>query len=496
MSIHRLTIKATVATAIGVVVLAGSVAAQADRAGGDAVTPRVLTFANVSLSPVGQMTSWAEAVGKESAGTLTVEFHHGWREGETDFEASTIADVAAGRADLAFVGARAFDTVGTNSFQALMAPLLVDSHELQTAVFDSGIPQEMLAGLNDLGVVGIVALPGPMIKILGKTHPYVTPSDYTGEVIGIQASALHSSTFEALGATSSPLHADADISGVDGYAKQLAAIWGSHFEFDADYVTANVNLWPRPLILFANAEVFESLDDQQRAAIASAGPVAVEAALEASRIEDADGGSALCDAGMQFPVATDDELAELRTALEPVYEQLAADPETSSFLDAIKSIKADVGAPPHSVVCAQAALPPAASDSGETAILAGPPEGRYFRTVTGADWLAHGSACGPVDADIDPESESYGELWLIDGRAEHWGPNDAGELRPGLLGTYSVFRDRIEIDETGGASFSLHWEFDGSELVLSDLEFIHIDSDDGCGHVDAWTAFPWVLMEG
>src|SRR5688572_7094974 len=42
--------------------------------------------------------------------------------------------------------------------------------------------------------------------------------------------------------------------------------------------------------------------------------------------------------------------------------------------------------------------------------------------------------------------------------------------------------------ETVGASFSLHWEFDGRELVVSDLDFIHIDVHARRYHVDVWPA--------
>ena len=57
-----------------------------------------------------------------------------------------IEDVQAGKVDMGWVGARAFDAVGVTSFQALVAPFLVDSYELQDRVFQAGIPAADAAG--------------------------------------------------------------------------------------------------------------------------------------------------------------------------------------------------------------------------------------------------------------------------------------------------------------------------------------------------------------
>ena len=225
----------------------------------------MLTFAQANEGePPEQLLRWAADVERLSAGTLTIEFNNGWRMGEVDYEAGTLADVGDGKVDLAWVGARAFDTVGVESFQALVAPMLVDSHDLQAAVFEAGIPERMLDGVEELGVVGIGVLPGPMRKLLGKDHPYVTVEDFAGAVVGLQASGVAEQTFTALGATTTRLPSGADIGEVDGYEQQLASIWGNHYELQADFVTANVNLWPRPLVIVADTDVFESLDPDQQ----------------------------------------------------------------------------------------------------------------------------------------------------------------------------------------------------------------------------------------
>ena len=314
MSKHRSTMKVAIGLVACSTLVAACGGASAGRAGGETRdAPRVLTFAQpIEGDPPEQLLRWADEVERLSTGTLKIEFHNGWRSGEVDYEAGTLADVGDGKVDLAWVGARVFDTVGVESFQALVAPMLVDSHDLQAAVFEAGIPEQMLDGVEELGVVGIGVLPGPMRKLLGKDHPYVTPDDFRGDVIGLQASDVAEQTFTALGATTTRLPSGADISEVDGYEQQLDSIWGNHYELEAGFVTANVNLWPRPLVIVAGADVFESLDADQQDVLRDATANAIPGALEASRDEDASGGEGLCRAGMTFATASAAELDALR----------------------------------------------------------------------------------------------------------------------------------------------------------------------------------------
>ena len=132
-------------------------------------------------------------------------------------------------------------------------------------MFDAGIPDEMLAGLDTIDLAGIGILPGPMRKVLGVSHAFASPSDFAGQLVGIQDSAIAEQTMLALGATTQNIAAGADIAGLDAYEQQLESIAGYEYWRDAEYVTANVNLWPRLTVVFMNGERFASLaEDQQR----------------------------------------------------------------------------------------------------------------------------------------------------------------------------------------------------------------------------------------
>ena len=134
--------------AVGLAGCGGSTAEDdqsADRANKAGAKPAqekvVLTLASgLNGSPPAQIQAFADEVARRSNGAIRIRIVGDWQHGNPHGEAATIDDVRAGKADLAWVGARVFDTVGVRDFQALVAPFLVDSQALQQRVFEAGVP--------------------------------------------------------------------------------------------------------------------------------------------------------------------------------------------------------------------------------------------------------------------------------------------------------------------------------------------------------------------
>lgn len=457
---NRLTRLLSAAAIVSVVLVAiGCVNRDNDKAGGSATTePRVITMAQSNRgAPTPQLTRWAEDVRRRSAGALRIEFEDGWRFGEAKYEAGTIEDVKAGKVDMAYVGARVFDTVGVKSFQALSAPMLVDSYELQEAVFNAGIPDQMLAGLDKIDLVGIGVLPGPMFKTLGVSKPFVRPSDFAGTVIGIQDSALAEQIVLALGATPHAVPTSAELNGLDGYEQPLPSIVGNHYEATAGFVTANVNMWPRPLVIVMSDQASESLTPAERRVLREAARAAQSDALNVSRSEDDDAVAYLCQKGMTLTVASEQDLADLNAAFEPLYQQLVANSETESYIDTIRALKETVGTAPEAPEC------PIAKHAEDTEAF---PQGTYEMTLALSDWPDSCLAEVGVAKNSIPDTTlhratfnagSYEVLVDVD-----------GTMQPGDNGTYTVFRDRISFT-SAGTTGNARWSFDGKNLTFSDL---------------------------
>jgi TRAP-type C4-dicarboxylate transport system substrate-binding protein len=465
-SIQRAGVAALVALATTVVACTGS---SGDKAGGvEASEPRVLTLANPNDGePPAQIGSWAEEVARLSGGTLAIEFENGWRLGEPLYEAGTLEDVKAGKVEMGWVGSRVFDTVGVTSFQALGAPLLVDSYDLESAVFEAGIPEQMLEGVSELDLVGVGVLPGPMRKVLGVSKPFVRPGDFEGQVIGLQDSAVADASLSALGATPRAVPSGAKLDGLDAYEQQLGSIAGNSYETGADYVTANVNLWPRPLVIVMGKDAFESLTDQQRSALRAAAAAAMPEALAAARAEDEEWAPVLCRRGLTFAAASQSDVAKLRQAFEPVYEELAGEAETKSYIDSITGLKTEIAASAESPVCD--------SESGvRVEPKPSPIDGVYSTTVTRVALEQ-----SPLLYDLsEVNDQNWGTLTLTfdQGRVTVEQENDV--TSSSTSGTYEVDGDTVILEMTNGENtgetFAARWSLFRDKLTFTRDEALGI----------------------
>jgi TRAP-type transport system periplasmic protein len=328
-------------------VLAGCTGPGLDKAGGtQARQSAVLTLANFS-GPTGELDGFVGEVRRLSAGTMRIDIEYRWRFGQVRNETGLIGDVRAGKADLGVVGSRAWDSVGVNSFRALNAPLLIDSYALQDRVLRSPMIGQMLQRLRPLELAGIGVLPGPLRKPLGITRPLLRPADYAGLRIGVPQSLVADATMRALGATPVGFPAGGPISGFGATEAQISAIQGNQYDRAGKYLTANVNLWPRSLVLFANGKAWAALTPAQRRILRQAVTDDQAAETNVVRSNERTDTAILCRRGLlHFLTASPADLAALWRAVQPVYDQLERDPQTRRYIRQIEAMGKGISAQP------------------------------------------------------------------------------------------------------------------------------------------------------
>ena len=428
-----------------------------DKAGGNAPGKTTVLTLAVPFGQPTEVNGFAEEVTRLSHGTMRIAVTPRWRYGQINYEKGLIADVRAGKADLGAAGSRAWDSVGVNSLRALGAPFLIDSYPLQDRVLASPMIPVMLRGLRRLGLVGLGVLPGELRRPLAVTHALLGPSDYRGRTIGVQQSLVASSTMRALGASPVWFGGGASIAQFDGIEYDVSDIQGSGYDDPGTYLTSNVVLWPRPVVLFASRVAFARLSPAQRRILKRS--VVDDRTAETNamvRAERADTEILCSRRKLRFVAASQADVAALRRAVRPVDAELERDPQTRRFIADIQTLRAEVGAPTAKVPRCRASASVGAP-AGATAV-----DGAYAVTVDARDLTASQrlpEAYGAWQIVLDRgrfrfTQRSDGADWVGVGRvrvvgdemrwtiifAGDWGPHGAPDGVP--LKTHDVLRFR------------------------------------------------------
>ena len=361
--------------------------------------PVELTMAN-GLSDPEELSTFVREVSALTGGTVRIDVRSQWRAGQADYESGLIADVRAGKADLGVVGSRAFDSAGVPSLRALDAPLLITSYAAEEKVLASPVASTLLSAFSPMGLTGIGILPGDLFRPDGTAGPLVKPSDYAGQRIATQQSSVADATLRALGAQPQWLPAGGTISRSDGVLQSIRAIEGFEYDKTAKFLTANVALWPRPLVVFANGKAVAKLTPAQRKELQQAAIAALPGSMAVLQGDERESAQDLCRiAGFSVETATQADLAALRTAVAPVYAQLDQDPATRSAIGSVRTVAGSV-TPEAAPSC-----PSQASSSADKS----PLDGVYtMDTKIGDD---------PADSDVVPEN--YGH-WVFVFHGSHF----------------------------------------------------------------------------
>ncbi len=370
-----------------------------DRAVVPTPRPVVLTMAN-GLTDSEELGTFVHEVSVLTGGTVRIDVRSHWRAGQARYESGLIADVRAGQVDLGVVGSRAFGSAGVLSMRALDAPLLITSYAAEQAVLASPVAPKLLSALRPAGLTGIGILPGDLFRPDGAAGPLVKPSDYAGQRIGTQQSSVAGATLQALGAQPQWLPAGGPISGSEGVLQSIEAIEGFQYSRTAKFLTTNLALWPRPLVVFATGKALAKLTAAQRKELQQAAIAALPGSVRVVQGDEQESAQDLCRApGLTVETATQADVAGLRTAVAPVYAQLEQDPGTRSAIGSIRAT-ADGVTPEAPLSC-----PSQASSSQAKS----PLDGVYTMDTKFGD--------NPADSNAVPEN--YGH-WVFVFRGTHF----------------------------------------------------------------------------
>ncbi len=455
--------------------IAGCGALAGNKAGGPG-PPVVLRMATMNGLPgfMPQIDQYLiNRVAKLSAGNVQIDMVYHVGVNTPGGEQQVVRGVAAGGYDLGVVGTRVFDTLGVNSFQALTAPMLIDSYPLERAVIGSGIPAQMMRSLDTLNVTGLGVLADGLRKPIAVRKPLLGPADWRGITFAAFRSREASEAIRALGATPSdvsgtPLDQGLGSGAIGGFEKNLL-IYRMHPDLwkRARYVTANVDLWPQTLAVIGNPGRLARLTSQQRAWLTEA---VRDAAGRSTGLIDGDARllPGLCGDGIRFADASGADLAALQNAFAPLYAQVEQDPQTRQFITEINRLKQHTPPGPALVIPGGCTGPAPGSSAGSHPPGVGkgqvtPLDGVWEVTYTRAEFVA----AHPDPSEVVPEN--YGSFTLTLHRGDFSFTRPGARPGPQTSGTYAVRGDTITFYQ-GQEIWKYKWSVYRQTLTFKKLE--------------------------
>ena len=336
---------------LAAVMSAAACSAQAGNKAGGPAAPVVLRMASLNgeagYNPaVDELLKRVEAL---SNGNVKIEMAFRVGEFAPDAEEQIVRRVADGTYDLGVVGTRVFDTLGVGNFQALDAPMLIDSYAVEAAVLEGDIPARMLRSLDQLHVSGLGLLADGLRNPVAVEKPLLGPNDWGGIGFGVYRSQMLTSAIRALGAEPIEVigpHRDRALEQdeIQGFEMNVLGYRLGNLWRRAPYVTANVNLWPQMFAIIGHPDRLASLTDEQRDSLNRA---VKEAAAASTGLVEGDDRfiDDLCQEGARFANATDGDIRGLREAFAPVYTDLRRNPNTAQFIAEIEQLRPRTSTP-------------------------------------------------------------------------------------------------------------------------------------------------------
>jgi TRAP-type C4-dicarboxylate transport system substrate-binding protein len=466
---------------LAVAMLAGCGSESSDRAGGEKpVKAKVLTMANAQYFP-DELAAFGEAVERVSDGRLRVKWINEYGAGrEGNPEVNLIRDVSAGKADLGWAATRIFDELDVTAFNPLHAPMLIDSYGLEQRVLSDGLVDPMLDSLGEIGLRGVGVLPGPLRRPFGK-RPLRALADWQGASIGSSGGEQVGMALRAIGARRSLDFSGGDTGRIDGLDTHVAAVLPNRYQRTIPYLTGNVVLWARPLVVFAGPNV--SADDL--AMLRQAAKDAIPPVLELSRKLERDGLSEICRSRLQVVSASSAQIEALRAAFRPVYDRLERDAAASRTVARIREL-AEGGGSVDTVRCPEAPSVPAGTI----------PPGTYRIVLTRDDVReAGGKWAMLVQEDPDPKALKA-KKWEIHLEFTEQGGFTvgpvllSGERVVEMDGTYSIYRDRLTLASPTDGKLTMRVEVHENQLIFSDVK-----PSPPAGVPNLWSIHPFVKID-
>ena len=216
------------------------------------------------------------------------------------------------------------DAVSLDSKWAIFdMPFLFSNRETVTRLLDGEIGEELRQSMRASAGLHVLAFGELGFRhITNNVRPIVTPQDLQGVQIRVPGSAARILSFTAFGAQPismnfGELYLALQQGTVDGQENPLVTIKNRSFDEVQEYLSLSSHVYS-PVTLVMNANKFDSLTDEQRAAVMKAAQDAADYTRQLGTEADA---SLLEQLGQKMKI-NEIDLAAFQTAAEPIWKEV------------------------------------------------------------------------------------------------------------------------------------------------------------------------------
>lgn len=278
-----------------------------------------------------------EAVEQKTDGSVSIEIFPARQLGD---DRQLLEGVRLGTIDAALVSSSTFSAY-TPLLDALQLPFLVTEYEDWATVLTSDAMADLLAGVEEIGVVPLGLYEGGLRHFANVGAPVTTVEDIQGLKVRVVPAPLHLDIWEALGVNTTPMafgeiYTSLQTGVLDAVEMNSTSVYSEKFyEVATGFTPTSQYFFPAVVVI--NPSKFEQLTEDQRIALADAvsettGPQVMQAAeLDREALDQ------LRELGVE--IGTFEEMEELEQLVEPVYESYQSkDERIGVFVEAVRDM--------------------------------------------------------------------------------------------------------------------------------------------------------------
>lgn len=203
-------------------------------------------------------------------------------------------------------------------------PFLFTSREHAFKTLEGEVGQELIEGLDGIGIIGLAWAENGFRHITNSTHPITSPEDLKGVKIRTQENPIHLDAFTALGAQPTPMAWNEALTAlqqgvVDAQENPLvvADTYKLH-EANQKYMTLTGHLFSPALIMFSKS-VWDTLPAEYQDILREEATAAGQYERELSIKADEDSLKVVKENGIE--VIEEVDVAPFREAIQSVYQK-------------------------------------------------------------------------------------------------------------------------------------------------------------------------------